>query len=73
MSVLQFFEENRARDLFVRMEFNNFVAEDQLIEIIPKFNYPKELNLLCGKFGKFEQFVSNRQLTRQLLNGDQSS
>ena len=34
------------------MELNNFIAEDQLIEIIPKFNYNKKLNLLCGEFGE---------------------
>lgn len=39
------------------MEFNNFVAEDQLIEIIPRFNYQKKLNLLCGEFGKFGKFT----------------
>lgn len=56
------------------MEFNNFVAEDQLIEIIPRFNYQKKLNLLCGEFGKLVDFIPLHliNISNKLLNGERS-
>jgi len=35
------------------MEFCEFLAEDELIEIIPLFKYNKQLNLISGDFGPF--------------------
>lgn len=35
------------------MDFCEFLAEEELIEIIPNFRYPKKLNLISGDFGPF--------------------
>jgi hypothetical protein len=35
------------------MDFYDFLAEDALIEIVPKFVYERKLCLLCGEFGPF--------------------
>ena len=35
------------------MDFYNFLAEDQLVEIVPKFVYDRKLCLICGEFGPF--------------------
>lgn len=35
------------------MDFYDFLAEDALIEIVPKFVYASKLHLLCGEFGPF--------------------
>ncbi|KAI1305784.1 DNA replication complex GINS protein PSF2 [Halotydeus destructor] len=35
------------------MDFCEFLAEEELIEIIPNFKYPKKLNLISGDFGPF--------------------
>jgi len=42
------------------MEFCEFLAEDELIEIIPLFKYNKQLNLISGDFGPFRPSIPIR-------------
>lgn len=42
------------------MEFQEFITEDNLIEIVPKFRYNKKLSLVCGDFGPFLPSVPTR-------------
>lgn len=42
------------------MDFYDFLAEDELIEIVPKFVYERKLCLLCGEFGPFTPQVRTR-------------
>lgn len=39
------------------MDFCEFLAEEELIEIIPNFKYPKQLNLISGDFGPFKPSI----------------
>lgn len=39
------------------MDLCEFIAEDQLIEIVPTFRSNKQLNLVCGTFGPFRPSV----------------
>ncbi|XP_053204344.1 DNA replication complex GINS protein PSF2-like [Panonychus citri] len=39
------------------MDFCEFLAEEELIEIIPNFKFNKQLNLISGDFGPFEPNV----------------
>lgn len=39
------------------MDFCEFLAEEELIEIIPNFKYPKQLNLISGDFGPFSPSI----------------
>lgn len=42
------------------MDFQEFITEDCLIEIVPKFRYNKKLSLVCGDFGPFLPSVPTR-------------
>lgn len=39
------------------MEFSEFLAEDELIEMVPTFRYNKQLNLISGDFGPFRPSI----------------
>ena len=39
------------------MELCEFLAEDELIEIVPTFRYNKQLNLISGDFGPFRPSI----------------
>jgi GINS complex subunit 2 len=39
------------------MDFCEFLAEEELIEIIPNFKYNKQLNLITGDFGPFQPSI----------------
>ena len=39
------------------MEFCEFLAEEEQIEIIPNFKYNKQLNLISGDFGPFQPSI----------------
>jgi GINS complex subunit 2 len=39
------------------MDFCEFLAEEELIEIIPNFKYAKQLNLISGDFGPFSPSI----------------
>lgn len=42
------------------MDFCEFLAENELIEIIPTFKYPKQLNLISGDFGPFNPSIPTK-------------
>lgn len=39
------------------MDWNDFVAQDELIEIVPNFRYAKQIHLISGDFGPFQPSV----------------
>lgn len=42
---------------FTKMDVCEFLAEDELIEIVPTFRYDQQLNLITGDFGPFRPSV----------------
>lgn len=42
------------------MELCEFLAEEELIEIIPNFKYNKQLNLISGDFGPFQPSIPTK-------------
>ncbi|RWS29747.1 DNA replication complex GINS protein PSF2-like protein [Leptotrombidium deliense] len=42
------------------MDFIEFIAEEELVEIIPTFKYNKQLNLISGDFGPFLPMVPTK-------------
>lgn len=50
------------------MDFCDFLAEDELIEIVPNFRYEKKLNLIIGDFGPFAPATPTRVPTWMALN-----
>lgn len=39
------------------MDFCEFLAEEELIEVIPNFKFPKQISLISGTFGPFQPTV----------------
>lgn len=50
------------------MEFCDFLAEDELIEVIPNFKYEQVLNLINGDFGPFIPGIPTRVPLWMALN-----
>lgn len=49
------------------MDFCEFLAEEELIEIIPNFKYNKQLNLISGDYGPFVPSVPIQVACRPLF------
>ncbi|KAG9510120.1 Serine/threonine-protein phosphatase 6 catalytic subunit, partial [Fragariocoptes setiger] len=50
------------------MDFCDFLAEDELVEIVPNFRYNQVLNLICGDFGPFQPSIPIRVPMWMALN-----
>lgn len=50
------------------MELCDFLAEDELIEIVPNFKYEQVLNLINGDFGPFKPSIPTRVPLWMALN-----
>lgn len=50
------------------MDLCDFLAEDELIEIVPNFNYEQVLNLINGDFGPFKPAIPTRVPIWMALN-----
>lgn len=50
------------------MDFCDFLAEDELIEIVPNFKYDQVLNLINGDFGPFAPAIPTRVPIWMALN-----
>lgn len=50
------------------MDFCDFLAEDELIEVVPNFKYEHVLHLICGDFGPFHPSIPTQVPLWMALN-----